>query len=87
LAIVRKTVSLLEKNNAYVKAKVASGEFATDSEVIRAALEQSEAIEAHNNRFYDDVQRGLDSGLSPRSIEEILADAREQGRANNLLQD
>jgi antitoxin ParD1/3/4 len=76
MAIVRKTVSLLEKNNDYVKAKVASGEFATDSEVIRAALEQAEAIEAHNDGFYAEVQKGLDSGISDKTFDEIITLAR-----------
>jgi len=85
MGVVRKTISVSEKQDAWVKSKVSSGAFTNDSEVIRALLSQAEAIEAHNDAFYAEIQKGIDSGISGRTADEILADARERARKAGLI--
>lgn len=56
------SVALGERYEAYVRSKVASGEFATISEVIRDALRQAEERDARTAWLDAEIQKGLNSG-------------------------
>jgi len=71
-------ISLPEELRAYVEAQVASGLYANSSDFVRAAIrEHKESLD----RLDALVQEGLDSGLSDRSFDEIVANARERHRS------
>lgn len=80
MGVVRKTISLSEEQDNWVKAKVASGRFASESEVHRALIERQFVLEAKRKDLKDMLQAGLESGTSPRSFDEIV----ESGRARAL---
>ena len=69
-----------------VKAKVASGEYATESEVVRDGLRTLQARDAALERWlreevgkaYDDIKRHADSGVP---AEKILDRLRERHKA------
>ena len=56
------SVALGERYEAYVRSKVASGEFATVSEVIRDALRRSEERDARVERLRQLIREGEESG-------------------------
>lgn len=56
------SVALGERYEAYVRSKVASGEFATISEVIRDALRRSEERDAQMTALDAELEKGLNSG-------------------------
>lgn len=56
------SVALGERYEAYVRSKVASGEFATISEVIRDALRRSEERDARVERLRQLIREGEESG-------------------------
>ena len=56
------SVALGERYEAYVRSKVASGEFATISEVIRDALRRSEERDVRVERLRQLIREGEESG-------------------------
>ena len=55
------SISLTERHQQYLQAKVASGEFASASEVIRDALRRAEERDARLVALEAELQKGLDS--------------------------
>lgn len=83
MAIVRKTISLTEEQDAWVKAQVASGRFASDSEVYRALITEMMELERKESVLLEHIKAGQDSGYSDATFEEIIAKGRK--RAEDVL--
>ena len=70
-------ISFTEKQEKYIRDKVASGNYKNASEVVREALRLLESEEDKKLAFLRaEIQRGIDSGYSDRSIEEIFEEAK-----------
>jgi len=78
MAIVRKTISLTEEQDAWVKEKVSSGEFSNDSEVLRAIVKSGMAQEEYKKAVLSKIQSGRDSGYSETSFNEIISKGRQR---------
>ena len=80
MATVRKTVTLTDAQNDWIKAQVASGDYTNDSEyfrdLIRRDQEKASALRAA-------IDEGLTSGRDSRSLDDIWAAAEARYRASN----
>lgn len=80
MATVRKTITLTDAQDDWIKSQVANGDFTNDSEyfrdLIRRDQEQERALKAA-------IADGLASGPSTRSIEEIWAEAEARFLASS----
>jgi len=85
MGVVRKTISLTEEQDAWVKAKVTSGRFASDSEVYRALVQDVQTREAKLKWLEKEVQKGLDSPLIDQSPQEIISELKDELRAKGEL--
>jgi len=78
MAVRRKTITLSEQQDAWVKARIESGDYTNDSEyfrdLIRRDQEQLRALKQA-------IQEGLDSGISERSMSDIWTDVKRSRRA------
>ncbi|WP_416878614.1 type II toxin-antitoxin system ParD family antitoxin [Litorimonas sp.] len=81
MGMVRKTISLSEENDAWVKSKVASGKFASDSEVLRTVVQHYMEAERHKEAILTKIQAGRDSGYSEASFNEIVARGRKKAKS------
>lgn len=83
MATVRKTITLTEKQDRWIKSRIADGEFTNDSEYIRDLVrrdqEQKHGLEALRKA----IQDGIDSGISDLTVGEIWADAEARHKAKN----
>lgn len=73
-------ISFTEKQEKYIRGLVASGNYKNASEVVR------EALRAHNEEhdrkiawLRAEIQKGIDSGISDKSVDQIFDEARERG--------
>ena len=80
MATVRKTITLTDAQNEWIKAQVAKGDYTNYSEyfrdLIRRDQEKARALKAA-------IEEGLASGPSPRSVDDIWAEAEARYNATN----
>jgi len=75
-------VSLPDALKAVVETRVASGEYASASDYVRDLIRKDEEAKRKWAEFDQLIQEGLDSGISERTPEEIIASARERAIRN-----
>ena len=71
------TVSLSDTLKSHVDQRVAAGEFADAEDYVRELIRKDEA---RLEWLRAEIQKGIDSGVSPRSIDEIFDGALEKAR-------
>lgn len=72
MATVRKTITLTDAQDDWIKSQVANGDFTNESEYLRDLIRRDQEKERALKAAIDE---GLASGPSTRSIEEIWAEA------------
>ena len=80
MATVRKTITLTDAQDDWIKAQVASGDYTNDSEYLRDLIRREQEKAAALKAAIDE---GLGSGPSDRSLDDIWADAEARYRASN----
>lgn len=71
-------ISLTKKQEAYIASQVASGDYQNNSEVVRAALRLHQKY--RDKAIADlkaEIEKGVASGISQRSIKDIIESKRE----------
>lgn len=71
-------ISLTEKQRKYIDEKVKSGDYMNASEVVREALRAHELNQQKLEHLRVEIQKGIDSGISPRNVKDILAAKRKE---------
>ena len=84
MGTVRKTITLTELQDQWIKAQIAAGHFTNDSEYIRNLIRRDHERRAEFEALRAAVQEGLDSGPSEKTVptimEEVEARLRSDGR-------
>ncbi|MBB3033291.1 type II toxin-antitoxin system ParD family antitoxin [Alteriqipengyuania lutimaris] len=75
MATIRKTITLSDTQDAWIKRQIAEGGFTNDSESIRDLVRRDREGQAKLSGLRQAIADGLDSGVSDRSLEEIWAGA------------
>ncbi len=80
MTTVRKTITLTDKQDDWIKAQIANGDYTNDSEYFRDLIRRDQdkfrALRAA-------IEEGIASGISNRTLDEIWAEAETRYRANN----
>lgn len=71
----RKTISLPDEMDAFIDARVKTGQYGNDSEYIRDLVRGDQQRLAAIAKFQKLVDEGLASGISNRTVEEIFQEA------------
>ena len=85
MGVVRKTISLTDELDAWVKSKVASGRFSSESEVHRALIADQLDRETKLKWLEREVQKGLDSPMIDQTPQEVISELKEELRAKGEL--
>jgi len=85
MGTVRKTVVLTEEQERWIKDQVAAGEFATDSEYIRELVRRDQEENGKLQSLKSAIQKGLDSGVSDKTVPQIMEEVETRLRANGRL--
>lgn len=75
MPVVRKTITLSDTQDAWIKRQIARGAFTNDSEYIRDLVRRDQEAEARLADLRQAIAEGLDSGVSERSLDQIWAEA------------
>ncbi len=80
MSTVRKTITLTDIQDDWIKARIADGDYTNDSEYVRDLIRRDQE-RARAMKMAIDV--GLASGVSPRSVDEIWANAEARHAASD----
>jgi len=83
MGTVRKTITLTDKQEQWVKAQIASGDYTNDSEYFRDLVRRDQERGTKLEALRDAVRDGLESGVSKRTVGEIWAEAEARYKSRN----
>lgn len=81
----RKTITITEKQDEWIKAQVSAGDFTNDSEYLRDLIRRDQEATAKEQVLRQAIQEGLNSGVSDRTIEEIMGEVETRMRADGRI--
>lgn len=85
MATIRKTISFTNQHNTWIKARLANGDYASDSEYVRDLIRRDQQENEKYQSLKAAIQDGLDSGISNRSINDIMQDVEQRLRDDGKL--
>ncbi len=85
MATVRKTITLTDQQNDWVKARITTGDFTNDSEYIRDLIRRDQERSAGLDQLRAALVEGEQSGISERMPDDIRRAARERLKADGRI--
>jgi antitoxin ParD1/3/4 len=85
MSTVRKTITLTELQDQWIKAQIAAGHFTNDSEYIRDLIRRDHERRAQFEALRAAVQEGLDSGPSEKTVPTIMEEVEARLRSDERL--
>ena len=85
MSTVRKPVTLTTQQDQWIKARIAGGGFTNDSEYIRDLIRRDQEQSAGYRALEAAIQAGLDSGVSDKTVPEIMEDVEARLRTDGRL--
>ena len=83
MATVRKTITVTDKQNEWIKSQISSGDYTNDSEYFRDLVRHDQNRNARLRALKDAIQEGLDAGVSERTVGEVWAEAEASFKGRN----
>lgn len=84
------TISLPDAMKEWIESRIACGEFSTSSDYVRDAIRRDRERVEHDERLEalrQYVKEAKASGISKRTVSEIMAEAKEVARSHGLLRE
>jgi antitoxin ParD1/3/4 len=81
MSMMRKTITIPEQMEAWVKAQIAAGRYANDSEYFRDLIRRDQERRAGEKELGRLTDEGLESGISDKTVEDIWREAEKRGLA------
>ena len=85
MAMIKKSISVTEQQNAWIQSQLASGQFASDSEVIRAAIRMKQREQDELEYLKGRLEAARRSGIVDQSPEEMLAEFKAELKRDATL--
>ena len=84
MGTTRKTITFTEQQDQWIKAQIERGSFMNDSEYIRDLIRRDQDS-AKFQALKEAVQEGLESGVSDRTVPQIMEGVETRLRAKGRL--
>jgi len=85
MGLVKKSITVTDQQNDWIKYRIGNGEYGNDSEYLRDLIRKDKSENEKLIKLQQAIQRGIDSGVSERSIEEIIQSVEDRLRKNGEL--
>ena len=82
---IRKTITLTDKQDDWIKAQIAAGDYTNDSEYFRDLIRRDQEQNAKFRALKQAIQEGLDSGVSDKTVPQIMEEVEARLRADGRL--
>jgi len=76
MGTTRKTITVTDQQNEWIRSRIASGDYTNDSEFLRDLLRKDQERSQKIANMQKLVTEGLESGISDRTVDEIWEQAR-----------
>ena len=87
MSMVRKTISITEQQDNWIKAQIKTGHFGNESEVVRELIRERQIREQETPEEIEAIRAALiegeKSGFSDRSVDEIWQEARQRHKVKS----
>jgi antitoxin ParD1/3/4 len=83
MGTVRKTITLTEKQDEWVKIQIENGDYTNDSEYFRDLVRRHQEQDAKLKTLKDAIQKGMDSGISEKTVGELWEEAEARYKTRN----
>ena len=83
MGTTRKTITLTDKQDQWIKSRIAAGEYTNDSEYIRDLVRRDQEQNAKFRALKAAIQEGLDSGISDKTLRDVWEEAEARHKAKN----
>ena len=83
MGTTRKTITLTDKQDQWIKSRIAAGEYTNDSEYIRDLVRRDQEQNAKFRALKAAIQEGLDSGISNKTLRDVWEEAEARHKAKN----
>ena len=84
MSTIRKTLTFTDQQDKWIKAQIEAGGFTNESEYVRHLIRQDQAKNTKFLELREAIQKGIDSGISERTLPEIMKEVearlKEDGR-------
>ena len=87
MSMVKKSISITDQQDGWIKAQIESGHFGNESEVIRELIRERQMREQETPAEIEAIRAALiegeKSGFTDQSVDQIWQEARRQLRSQN----
>jgi len=85
MATVRKTITLTDKQDDWIKSQIKSGDFTNESEYIRDLVRRDQNQNAEFLRTKAAIEYGFNSGISDLNVPDIMKEVEDRMRKDGRL--
>ena len=85
MGTVRKTITLTDLQDRWIKAQIAAGHYTNDSEYVRDLIRRDRRRHAGLETLRTAVQEGLESGPSDKTVPSIMEEVEARLRSDGRL--
>lgn len=85
MAMMRKTITIPDAMEEWVKAQIAAGRYSNDSEYFRDLVRHDQDRRRADRELRALIDEGLNSGISDNSVPDIMKRVENRLRANGNL--
>ena len=83
MALVKKSITITDRQEQWIRAQVASGDYGSDSEYFRTLIRRDQERNATFRALEEAIREGVDSGISDKTVKEIWAEAEQHYEAGH----
>lgn len=81
MAMVKKSITVTDQQEAWIQSQIASGDYASDSELIREALREKQHRAAELEQIRARLIEAEQGGFTDMMVEDIWQQARQNSKA------
>lgn len=85
MGAIRKTITLTDLQDRWIKAQISAGHYTNDSEYIRDLIRRDRQRHAETETLRVAIQEGLDSGPSDKTVSSIMQEVEARRRRGGQL--
>jgi antitoxin ParD1/3/4 len=85
MGTIRKTLTFTDQQDKWIKAQIQAGEFTNESEYVRHLIRLDQARNSKFTELKTAIQAGIDSGISERTIPEIMKEVEERMKTDGRI--